>query len=243
MNVFGRTAYAGQHPWIFKATVRDNIIFSFDGTTFDSVRYYSCVDSCCLISDFATLPLGDLTQLPNNGSNLSGGQRQRVSLARALYHQSADIYLLDDPLSGLDNRVARAVFDNAIMGKLRKLNKTILFVTHQLNYLQDCDEILVMSEGKIVQRGTHEELIADQESIYSVLSSNSTTLADAQEEILLVFFWPFHFKCLFCVLGTVSCFFCRMEDSEILDLQMDTSAVSNAKKNQFGKKFVLQISS
>lgn len=132
-------------------------------------RYYSCIESCCLINDFAVLPLGDLTRVDNNGMNLSGGQRQRITLARALYYQLGDIYLLDDPLSGLDNRVAKIVFENAVNNKLRKQKKTILFVTHQLNFLKECDEILVFSDGKIFERGTHQQLVETQDSIYNGL--------------------------------------------------------------------------
>ncbi|CAL8127014.1 unnamed protein product [Orchesella dallaii] len=204
LHIYGRTAYVPQHAWLFKGTIRDNIVF---GEMFDSVRYYSCVESCCLINDFGALPLGDLTRVHNSGSNLSGGQRQRISLARAMYHQSADIFLLDDPLSGLDNRVGKAVFENTIINKLRKQKKTILFVTHQLNYLKDCDEILVLSDGSIAERGKHENLIEAKDSIYNSLWSCLSQYPNEHEEPLV-------------------------EDSDILDLQMDVGAVTNAKKLQ-----------
>ncbi|ODN02075.1 Multidrug resistance-associated protein 5 [Orchesella cincta] len=204
LHVFGRTAYVPQHPWLFKGTIRENIVF---GEAFDSVRYYNCIESCCLINDFGALPLGDLTRVNNSGSNLSGGQRQRISLARSLYYQNAEIYLLDDPLSGLDNRVGRSVFENSILNKLRKQKKTILFVTHQLHYLKHCDEILVLSDGSIEERGKHEDLIAVKDSIYNSLWSCLSQHPNEHEEPLI-------------------------EDSDILDLQMDVGAVTNAKKQQ-----------
>jgi len=115
---------------------------------------------------------------------LSGGQRQRISLARALYYKNADIFLLDDPLSGLDNRVGKSVYENAIVNKLRKQKKTIIFVTHQLNYLKACDEVLVLSDGKIAERGKHEELIAVNDSIYNSLWNCLSQYPSEHEEPL-----------------------------------------------------------
>lgn len=117
-------------------------------------------------------------QIGERGANLSGGQRQRISLARALY-SDRDIYILDDPLSALDPRVANHIFHNAIKKQLR--NKTIIFVTHQLQvslagtgavlcchgdnlcvgaqYLVDCDDVILMKEGSIVEQGHHDNLM------------------------------------------------------------------------------------
>uniref|UniRef100_A0A667HC86 ATP binding cassette subfamily C member 5 n=1 Tax=Lynx canadensis TaxID=61383 RepID=A0A667HC86_LYNCA len=97
-----------------------------------------------------------LGQIGERGANLSGGQRQRISLARALY-SDRDIYILDDPLSALDAHVGNHIFNSAIQKHLK--SKTVLFVTHQLQYLADCDEVIFMKEGCITERGTHEELM------------------------------------------------------------------------------------
>uniref|UniRef100_I3KKZ5 ATP-binding cassette, sub-family C (CFTR/MRP), member 5 n=1 Tax=Oreochromis niloticus TaxID=8128 RepID=I3KKZ5_ORENI len=95
-------------------------------------------------------------QIGERGANLSGGQRQRISLARALY-SDRDVYILDDPLSALDTHVASHIFHNAIRKQLR--HKTVIFVTHQLQYLVDCDDVILMREGSIVEQGNHDNLM------------------------------------------------------------------------------------
>uniref|UniRef100_A0A8C4PQD4 ATP-binding cassette sub-family C member 5 n=1 Tax=Equus asinus asinus TaxID=83772 RepID=A0A8C4PQD4_EQUAS len=147
--VSGTFAYVAQQAWILNATLRDNILF---GKEFDEERQ----GICCLRPDLAILPNSDLTEIGERGANLSGGQRQRISLARALY-SDRDIYILDDPLSALDAHVGNHIFNSAIQKHLK--SKTVLFVTHQLQYLADCDEVIFMKEGCITERGTHEELM------------------------------------------------------------------------------------
>uniref|UniRef100_A0A8B9W8H4 ATP-binding cassette sub-family C member 5 n=1 Tax=Bos mutus grunniens TaxID=30521 RepID=A0A8B9W8H4_BOSMU len=151
--VNGTFAYVAQQAWILNATLRDNILF---GKEFDEERYNSVLNCCCLRPDLAILPHSDLTEIGERGANLSGGQRQRISLARALY-SDRDIYILDDPLSALDAHVGNHIFNSAIQKHLK--SKTVLFITHQLQYLADCDEVIFMKEGCITERGTHEELM------------------------------------------------------------------------------------
>ncbi|XP_014344305.1 multidrug resistance-associated protein 5 isoform X2 [Latimeria chalumnae] len=151
--VSGNFAYVAQQAWILNATVKDNILF---GKDVNEERYNRVLSVCCLRPDLAILPNGDLTEIGERGANLSGGQRQRISLARALYSDQ-EIYILDDPLSALDAHVGNHIFNNAIKKHLQ--SKTILFVTHQLQYLVDCDEVILMKEGCIIERGTHEELM------------------------------------------------------------------------------------
>ncbi|NXT24613.1 MRP5 protein, partial [Syrrhaptes paradoxus] len=88
----------------------------------------------------------EYTAIGERGANLSGGQRQRISLARALYSDRS-IYILDDPLSALDAHVGNHIFNSAIRKHLK--SKTVLFITHQLQYLVDCDEVIFMKEGCI----------------------------------------------------------------------------------------------
>ncbi|XP_078785939.1 ATP-binding cassette sub-family C member 5 isoform X1 [Oryzias latipes] len=149
----GRLAYVSQQAWILNATLRDNIVF---GQEYQEERYQSVLSACCLRPDLALLPSADLTEIGERGANLSGGQRQRISLARALYSNS-DVYILDDPLSALDAHVANHVFHNAIKKQLH--DKTVVFVTHQLQYLVDCDNILLMRDGSIVEQGNHDNLM------------------------------------------------------------------------------------
>uniref|UniRef100_A0A3Q1JDY7 ATP-binding cassette sub-family C member 5 n=1 Tax=Anabas testudineus TaxID=64144 RepID=A0A3Q1JDY7_ANATE len=151
--VRGRLAYVAQQAWILNATLRDNILF---GQEYQEDRYQSVLSACCLRPDLALLPNADLSEIGERGANLSGGQRQRISLARALY-SDRDIYILDDPLSALDAHVANHVFHNAIRKQL--CHKTVVFVTHQLQYLVDCDDIILMREGNIVEQGKHDNLM------------------------------------------------------------------------------------
>ncbi|XP_043273528.1 multidrug resistance-associated protein 5-like isoform X1 [Venturia canescens] len=149
----GSCAYVSQQAWILHATFRENVVF---GETFDSERYHTAIDSCCLRQDLNSFPAGDETEIGERGINLSGGQKQRVALARAFY-SDRDIYFLDDPLSAVDAHVGAYIFDNLIHGALK--GKTILFVTHQVQYLNRCDEIYMMSNGRIVEHGVHKELM------------------------------------------------------------------------------------
>ncbi|XP_033895559.3 ATP-binding cassette sub-family C member 5-like isoform X1 [Acipenser ruthenus] len=151
--VNGDFAYVAQQAWIFNSSLRDNILF---GKEYEEDRYNTVLSACCLRTDLAILPNGDLTEVGERGANLSGGQRQRISLARALYSDRA-IYILDDPLSALDAHVGNHIFNNAIKKQLKQ--KTILFVTHQLQYLVDCDEVIFMKDGSITEKGTHEDLM------------------------------------------------------------------------------------
>ncbi|MGH0134692.1 UNVERIFIED_CONTAM: hypothetical protein FKN15_036664 [Acipenser sinensis] len=107
------------------------------------------------IKDVDILPDGDMTVIGDRGATLSGGQKARVNLARAVY-QDTDIYLLDDPLSAVDAEVGRHLFEKCICGVLR--NKPRILVTHQLQYLQAADQILVLKEGHMVAKGTYGEL-------------------------------------------------------------------------------------
>uniref|UniRef100_A0A4W3GY81 ATP-binding cassette sub-family C member 5 n=1 Tax=Callorhinchus milii TaxID=7868 RepID=A0A4W3GY81_CALMI len=158
--VRGTFAYAAQQAWIFNKSLRDNILF---GKVYNTV-----LEACCLTSDIASLPYGDMTEIGEQGTNLSGGQRQRISLARALY-SDRNILLLDDPLSAVDAHVGAHMFSHAIKEGMK--GKTVLFVTHQLQYLEDCDEVLFMRDGCIAEQGTHEELMALNGDFAALLNS------------------------------------------------------------------------
>uniref|UniRef100_UPI00358FE290 ATP-binding cassette sub-family C member 12 isoform X2 n=1 Tax=Myxine glutinosa TaxID=7769 RepID=UPI00358FE290 len=153
VSVNGSIAYVPQQAWILHMTVRENILF---GEEYEEQRYNEVIEVCGLKSDLEILMHGDETEIGERGLNLSGGQKQRVSLARAIY-SNRDIYLLDDPLSALDSHVGSHVFQHCILSALR--HKTVLLVTHQLQYLKFCDDIAVLENGQIVENGRHEDLI------------------------------------------------------------------------------------
>ena len=110
ININGSISYVPQQSWIQQTTVRQNILF---GKPYNEGFYNKCLEACALIADVALFPDGDETELGEKGINLSGGQKQRISLARAVYSDS-DIYLLDDPLSAVDTKVGKHLFDSVI---------------------------------------------------------------------------------------------------------------------------------
>ena len=150
----GKIAWVGQQPWIFSGTVRENILF---GEPFDPKRYEKALEACELTNDLQRFPDGDLTVVGERGTVLSGGQQARVELARAVY-SNADIYLLDDPLSAVDSKVGRDIFEKCINGILN--NKTRLMITHNLEALRDAKHIVIMEEGSIVAQGDFSTLCA-----------------------------------------------------------------------------------
>uniref|UniRef100_A0AAY4DND6 ATP-binding cassette sub-family C member 5 n=1 Tax=Denticeps clupeoides TaxID=299321 RepID=A0AAY4DND6_9TELE len=163
--VSGGFAYVAQQAWIFNDSLRENILF---GKEFNEEKYRAVVEACCLNPDIAELPYGDMTEVGERGANLSGGQRQRVSLARALYSERP-VLLLDDPLSAVDAHVGSHLFRNAIHRAAR--NRTVLFVTHQLQYLAECDDVVLMKDGRIMEHGTHAQLM-DRDREYAGLLHN-----------------------------------------------------------------------
>ncbi|XP_070538463.1 ATP-binding cassette sub-family C member 5-like isoform X2 [Ptychodera flava] len=154
VKIDGTMAYVSQQAWIFNDTLRENILF---GERYEQDRYTAAVFASALEEDIKQLPNGDLTEIGERGINLSGGQKQRVSLARALY-ADRDIYLLDDPLSAVDAKVGQHIFNHYIKDAL--IGKSVIFVTHQLQYLSGCDSIYVMKDGRILECGTHHQLMA-----------------------------------------------------------------------------------
>uniref|UniRef100_F7GCF3 ATP-binding cassette sub-family C member 12 n=1 Tax=Monodelphis domestica TaxID=13616 RepID=F7GCF3_MONDO len=149
----GTVAYVSQQAWIFHGNVRENILF---GEKFESQRYQHAVKVCGLWQDLKNLPYGDLTEIGERGLNLSGGQKQRISLARAVY-ANREIYLLDDPLSAVDAHVGKYIFEECIKKALK--GKTIVLVTHQLQFLEFCNEVILLEDGEICEKGTHKELM------------------------------------------------------------------------------------
>nr|KAF6405968.1 ATP binding cassette subfamily C member 12 [Molossus molossus] len=163
--VSGTLAYVSQQAWIFHGSVRENILF---GAKYDQQRYQHTVRVCALQEDLRSLPYGDLTEIGERGLNLSGGQKQRISLARAVYSDH-EVYLLDDPLSAVDAHVGKHIFEECIQKTLR--GKTVVLVTHQLQFLESCDEVILLEDGEICEKGTHRELM-EKRGCYAKLVHN-----------------------------------------------------------------------
>lgn len=143
LTVNGVVSYSSQEPWLFDATIRQNIIFT---ERYDPERYSKVVEVCSLERDLKLLPAGDLTIVGESGACLSGGQKARINLARAIY-RTADIYLLDDPLSAVDSAVGKRIFYNCIKEFLS--DKICILVTNQKQFIKECDRIIYICDGKI----------------------------------------------------------------------------------------------
>ncbi|XP_043689685.1 ABC transporter C family member 3-like isoform X3 [Telopea speciosissima] len=153
VNLSGTKAYVAQSPWIQSGKIVENILF---GKEMDIERYEKVLEACALKRDLEILPFGDQTIIGERGINLSGGQKQRIQIARALY-QDADIYLFDDPFSAVDAHTGTHLFKECLLEHLG--SKTVIYVTHQVEFLPSADLILVMRGGKITQLGKYEEIL------------------------------------------------------------------------------------
>jgi len=150
--VCGSISLAQQKPWIQNKSLRDNILYNRE---IDHDRYVDTIQFCELERDLEIMKCGDLTEIGEKGINLSGGQQARLGLARAVY-QDKDIYLLDDPISALDAHVRMNIMKNVVKGMLKE--KTVIVVTHAIDFLHMADRIIMMDKGKITANGTYEEL-------------------------------------------------------------------------------------
>jgi subfamily B ATP-binding cassette protein MsbA len=149
-----QVAYVGQDVLLFDDTLRNNILF---GSTGVSEAQFSRACDAAHVSEFAAqLPQGFDTPLGDRGSLLSGGQRQRVAIARALL-RDAPILILDEATSALDSESERHVQD--AMRELMR-GRTTLVIAHRLSTVEQADQIIVLQEGRVVEAGTHAELIA-----------------------------------------------------------------------------------
>ncbi|KAG5564708.1 hypothetical protein RHGRI_000787 [Rhododendron griersonianum] len=169
VQVYGEIAYVSQTAWIQTGTIQENILF---GCTRDQNRYEKVLEKCSLKKDLEMLPFGDCTIIGERGVNLSGGQKQRVQLARALY-KDADIYLLDDPFSAVDAHTTTSLFNEYVMGALAR--KTVLLVTHQVDFLPAFDSILLVSEGKIVEAANYDQLLASSQQFQNLVNAHKVT--------------------------------------------------------------------
>ncbi|PKA58973.1 ABC transporter C family member 10 [Apostasia shenzhenica] len=170
VQVCGKIAYVSQNAWIQTGTVRENILF---GSTMDEQKYQETLRICSLVKDIEMLPFGDLTEIGERGVNLSGGQKQRVQLARALY-QNADIYLLDDPFSAVDAHTATSLFQEYVMAALS--SKTVLLVTHQVDFLPEFGSILLMSDGEVLCGASYHELLAFSKEFRDLVNAHKDTV-------------------------------------------------------------------
>nr|XP_037272800.1 LOW QUALITY PROTEIN: multidrug resistance-associated protein 1-like [Rhipicephalus microplus] len=176
LDVGGKVAYASQTPSIYNMSVRDNILF---GNRLEPLRYLTVLKACELQADLSSFPAGDLTEVGEKGTTLSGGQRQRVALARAVYSDS-DVYLFDDPLSGLDAQVASRVFKQVMgaQGLLRR--KTRILVSSQGNLLKHVQRILLVHDRRIFSFSNLTALLLDPNAPRTLRTSQIIQAPPAQ---------------------------------------------------------------
>lgn len=173
-SFYERIMYVTHQPVIFKGTIANNLKLAKSDAT---VKELWMVLEKVQLADFVREQGGLDMKLSENGNNLSGGQKQRLSLARALLKDS-DVYILDEASSNIDVESENAILD---VIKEMKDEKTIIMITHRLSNLINSDQIYVMKQGTIFEKGTHSELM-NQEGYYANLFKQQEALIGGIEE-------------------------------------------------------------
>jgi ATP-binding cassette subfamily B protein len=155
--------YVPQDVFLFSDTIGHNIGFGLDSLSEE--RMIQAAKDADVHENIVRFPEGYNTKVGERGITLSGGQKQRVSIARALVKEPS-ILILDDSLSAVDTKT-----ENAILASLQRImqNRTSLIISHRVSSVKLADEILVLDDGRIVQHGTHEQLMADTDGLYRAL--------------------------------------------------------------------------
>ncbi|MFD4371108.1 ATP-binding cassette domain-containing protein [Streptomyces sp. NPDC058486] len=170
----GSVVYLPQRPWIMQASVADNIrCFA----PHDPERYVAVLRATALDTDLAVLPTGDATVLGERGTTLSGGQRQRIALARAAY-EDADVYLIDDPTSAVDDAVATRIM-NALLSEVLD-GRTRIIATHRLDLARRADRVVVLDGGRIVAVGAFDDIQAQLPELLPEAHADADERAEAE---------------------------------------------------------------
>ncbi|MCA1030840.1 ATP-binding cassette domain-containing protein [Bacillus timonensis] len=152
-DVQGWIGYVPQDHVLFSRTVKENILFGRKDATEEELN--NAIDSAAFRKDLTMLPQGLQTLVGEKGVALSGGQKQRISIARALI-VNPEILILDDSLSAVDAKTEAKIIDNI---RTERAGKTTIITTHRLSAVEHADWIVVLDDGKIVEEGTHEQLL------------------------------------------------------------------------------------
>ncbi|MFY9427514.1 MAG: ABC transporter ATP-binding protein [Caldicoprobacterales bacterium] len=148
--------FVPQDNFLFSSTIKSNIGFTPEEPDMEEIRRAARISQ--IDDTIMELPDKYETMLGERGVNLSGGQKQRVSIARALV-KDPSILILDDCLSAVDTNTERKILDDL---KPFMEERTCIIIAHRISTIQDADEIIVLDDGKIIERGTHEELLANE---------------------------------------------------------------------------------
>ena len=152
-----------QDNFLFAGTIRDNILLGKEDATEEEIA--TAVKMACLDEFINELENGLDTKIGERGSLLSGGQRQRLAIARA-FIKNAPVVILDEATSALDNE-AEAVVQRAIDNLMQ--DRTVFVIAHRLSTVQNADKIVVINDGEIIETGTHEELLQEENGAYKAL--------------------------------------------------------------------------
>lgn len=152
-----------QDNFLFGGTIRDNIILGNENATEEEIN--QAIKSACLEEFISTLDKGLDTQIGERGVLLSGGQKQRIAIARA-FIKNAPIVILDEATSALDNK-SEAIVQQAIENLME--DRTVFVIAHRLSTVRNANKIVVVNYGKIVEVGTHKELIEKENGVYASL--------------------------------------------------------------------------
>lgn len=154
-------AYAEQDVVLFSGSVKENICMWSDES--DEEEMLKASKDACIHDLITGMKDKYMHDLQENGRNLSGGMKQRLEIARCLYHNPS-ILILDEATSAVDSKTESEIDLN-----LRKRGCTCIVISHRLSTIRDCDEIIVLKNGEIIQRGKHQDLIKEKNSFYSEL--------------------------------------------------------------------------
>jgi len=208
VTTHGSIAYCAQEAWLSKGTIRESVVF---GREYDEEKYLRAICAAGLDDDISSSGLSTEmamakglltheTDVGEDGSNLSGGQRARVALARALYEESAGVYILDDPLSALDASVGSTVFER-VSKKLRQEKAATVFVTNDPNLPRRCDKVILMGSdpsssspgstpcSRIIDSGTYDELLSRGHDLSTIVhpevEDSDSERDDADDDIVI----------------------------------------------------------
>lgn len=154
--------YVPQEVFLFSDSIKNNISFGLKDGTVDQEAIETAAKQAAIYSNIESFPKKFETELGERGITLSGGQKQRISIARAII-KHPQILIFDDCLSAVDTETEETILNNL---KVLMQNKTALIISHRISSVQHADQILVLDDGEVIERGNHEELIELQGSYY-----------------------------------------------------------------------------
>ena len=156
--------YLPQQPYVFNGTILENLLLGArEGTSQEDIL--RAVELAEIRADIERMPLNYQTELTADGAGISGGQRQRIALARALL-TDAPVLILDEATSSLDILTEKRIIDN-----LMQLDKTIIFIAHRLTIAERSEKVVVLDQGRIVESGSHQELLEKEGFYYHLVNS------------------------------------------------------------------------